>query len=73
MEIKEALRVYYNSHPEWEQRRFELIKGFAITEDHAHMVKNDFHYIHDLNELLNLADKVLSSINTEIAEILNSK
>lgn len=73
METKEALRVYYRSHPEWEQRRFELVKGFAISQHHAVVKKDNFHCIDDIDVMVRLADEVLGSINEEIAEILNSK
>lgn len=72
IEKKELLEKYYAEHPEWEQRRFELIKGFAIAQLNASMVSKNSGHVNTLI-LKGNADKVLALINNEIDKIINSK
>lgn len=69
----EPLNEYYTNNPEWEKRRFELIKGFAIAQYQASAIeKKGAAYIGLEYRLCKEADKVLATINPEIAELIKT-
>ena len=68
------LEEYYTENPTWEQRRFELVKDFAVV-NYQHKLQNGrasiSPYSHE--RFISMADKILSAINPTIKELIESE
>lgn len=77
----ELLKRYYAEHPEWEKRRYEVLKDLVAAKYCASAITRALHNdrqdymgkIGDLQLIKKEVDKTLASINPEIEEILNAE
>ncbi len=69
------LRNYYAKNPEWEKRRFELIKGFAFAQYQFSSTKHgtaaSVGLPSSISKLCKQADLVLAAINEDIKNLLD--
>lgn len=76
---KELLEKYYSEHPEWEQRRYEVLKSLAAANYCASAITGALHnkkpnyagHLGDFELLKRDADKTLATLNPEIADSLS--
>lgn len=75
---RDLLEQYYAEHPEWNQRRFQLVKDFTLAGFQAKALaegaKSHKAYFSidpvKVNKMKEEADKFLGTFNPEIAELL---
>ena len=73
----ELLKRYYAEHPEWEKRRYEVLKDLVAAKYCASAITRALHNdrqdymgkIGDLQLIKKEVDKTLASINPEIEEL----